>query len=206
MILAIHSFIHPFVHSVSPTVYFRVLCVTTAYVTKKKCDPRDYYYSHRSQPLGVWVGNGMDSSPSGTVPAPARVWSHNPTVARASQAICRTSRVEIELCARCTSVATTFLVFVMGTTAPGSVAKFSNAPTAANCSSYSFLIAESVRSVNSGVVASVILLDASAVRFSNARIAHMRSSAIFDFPHLMRVSQNSELRASFALLAGNLVK
>jgi hypothetical protein len=149
-----------------------------------------------------WDGSGILTAPSGTRPVPAQVCNHRLRVAKASHASKRTCEDESGEWARCTSVATTFLVFVMAVTAPGSVVKLYRVAMAKSFSSMSLRMAHDVsRCKTPGRVASSVLLPASADKFCKVRRANIRLSAFEALAAATSVSTRPSKRVKMRLLA-----
>lgn len=123
----------------------------------------------------------------GTLPVPAKVWSHKEIVANASLARNRTCEGEFGWWAKWTRVATAFFVLVMATTAPGSVVKLYRVETAASFSSASRRIAHVVRKVKMASVDNFNLLIVSVDKFWKHRRLSTRSSGTVDSAALMRI-------------------
>jgi hypothetical protein len=151
-------------------------------------------------------GSGTLTTPSGTFPVPANVCNHKLIVANASQANNRTSEDESGLWAKCTKVATTFFVFVIAVTAPGSVDILYNVATAMSFSSVSLRIAHEVNKFKTAQLANNALLPASDDIFCNACNAANRFTGLVELDAIISVSTMPSNRVKIELLAGNRVR
>ena len=124
----------------------------------------------------------------GTVPAPARVCIHKPTVASELQAIDRISAGVSGLWAAWTSVATTFFVFVNGTTAPGSVDRLYRVAMAASFSLGSRRIKLEMRNSSIVLFARMFFPEDCEERFCRDRSDHSLAMGASAFPPTIKVS------------------
>ena len=103
-------------------------------------------------------------------------------------------------------MAIAFFVFVIATTAPGSVDMFCSVDTAASRSASSFLTAHVVKKERMVSIASLGLLAWSDERFWSVWSASNRSSAVSEFPKESKVPTMPSYGVNFTLFAGNLVR